>query len=167
MRILQQSSIEVFLLHLTFYKFLQRTWLLLRASSWPGFSYFHFVYYFLKPMGTEKILRPKPSLHLLPLAAQPTASDEIEEDFDITIHLFSLNYEFPEPYQAQGFWEEQQSIIIMATQGKEFVPEKILFHLNWDQRTKVKIWTGILKIQWVQMLTIFKKCIIQNKQANK
>lgn len=54
-------------------------------------------------MGTEKILRPKPSLHLLPLATQPTASDEIEEDFDITIHLFSLNYEFPEPYQAQGF----------------------------------------------------------------
>lgn len=54
-------------------------------------------------MGTEKILRPKPSLHLLPLAAQPTASDEIEEDSDLIIHLLSLKYEFPEPFQAQGF----------------------------------------------------------------
>lgn len=54
-------------------------------------------------METEKILRLKPSLHLLLLAAQPTLSDEIEEDFDLIIYLLSLNYEFPEPFQAQGF----------------------------------------------------------------
>lgn len=87
-------------------------------------------------MGTEKILRPKPSLHLLPLAAQPTASDEIEEDSDLIIHLLSLKYEFPEPFQAQGFWEEQQSIIIMATQGKEFVPEKFLFSSQLRSKNK-------------------------------
>lgn len=101
--------------------------LLLIVSSWPGFMYFHDIYIFKKITIRRENLRHKPSLcHYA--GSQPTSVWLDWGGLWLTYTLIFLGLGIPFwALLSYGFWEEQENNIIMHSESKNSVSEKVLF----------------------------------------